>query len=115
MKKIVMIFVCFLLCSCGSKNKLVTNDKELQKILDDNNYIIIDVRSNEEYNSGHIVDSINIPVNLIDENINIDQNKTILVYCLSGGRSKIAYDTLISLGYDVYDLGAYDKIDLPKE
>lgn len=38
----------------------------------------------------------------------------ILVYCRSGNRSKLAYDELKKLGYDVYDLGAMDNVDLPK-
>ena len=68
-----------------------------------------------EYNGGHVVDAINIPHNEIDENVNLDKDKTILVYCMSGTRSEAAYNILISLGYDVYDLGAFSEIDLPKK
>ena len=45
----------------------------------------------------------------------ISKNKVIFVYCKSGNRSKIAFNTLKNLGYEVYDLGAFTEIDLPKE
>ena len=45
----------------------------------------------------------------------LDKSKTILVYCQSGNRSGMSYNILISLGYEVYDLGAFESIDLPKE
>lgn len=63
--------------------------------------VIIDVRSESEYASGHIKNAINIPVDTIN-NINdivSDKNKTILVYCKSGNRSKMASEELIKLGY----------------
>ena len=79
------------------------------------NYIVVDVRYDYEYSEGHVVNSINIPYDTINSNINLDKNKTILVYCKSGKRSKIAYDKLKELNYDVIDLGAYDKVTLDKE
>lgn len=63
----------------------------------------------------HLADAINIPYDEIDNNIDLDKDKLILVYCMSDTRSSIAYTKLTELGYEVYDLGAYDKIDLPKE
>lgn len=78
-------------------------------------YVIVDVRTKEEYNESHIKDAINIPYDEIDENIEIDKDKVIFVYCKSGNRSGIAYNTLKSLGYTVYDLGAFNNIDLEKE
>lgn len=115
MKKILIMIVCFMLCGCSDKNLIKTSDKELQKILDKNEYIIVDVRSKMEYSGGHVVDAINIPHNEIDENVKLDKDKTILVYCMSGTRSAAAYDILTGLGYDVYDLGAFSEIDLPKQ
>ena len=112
MKKILLILLILLIVGC---DKQLTEEEKLKKVLSSNNYIIIDVRYDYEYNEGHLVDAINIPYESIDKNINIDKNKTILVYCKSGKRSKIAYDKLKELGYDVIDLGAYDKIDLKKE
>lgn len=111
MKKVFFILCLFLLFSgCTKKEK-----SELKKILDENNYIVVDVRTKEEYNTGHVVHSLNIPYDEIDEDVNLDKNKTILVYCRSGNRSSIAYQTLKKLGYKVMDLGAYNDVSLEKE
>ena len=77
--------------------------------------IIIDVRTKEEYEEGHIKGAINIPYDQIDENIKLDKTQKLKVYCKSGKRSAIAYEKLKELGYDVDDLGAYDTIELEKE
>ncbi len=110
MKKFLSLLgITLLLTGCSSK------DDELLSILDEDNYIIVDVRTNEEYSEGHLVGALNIPYDSIDENVDLDTDKTILVYCRSGQRSKIAKATLLNLGFDVYDMGAFEKIDLPKE
>lgn len=87
----------------------------LDEVLNNGNYVILDVRTEEEFNTGHIKDSLNIPYDEIDENINLDKNKVILVYCRSGVRSKKAYSSLKSLGYKVIDMGSYESINLEKE
>lgn len=117
MQKIfIMLCLITLICGCASKaNNTNQKNEVLEKILKENNYIIVDVRTKEEYANGHVVNSINIPYDEIDESTNLDKEKTIIVYCRSGNRSKKAYNTLKSLGYDVYDLGAYDTIYLEKE
>lgn len=83
--------------------------------MSENEYIIVDVRTEREFEEGHIVGAINTPLVEIDEEVELDKEKVILVYCFSGGRSKDAHDKLKSLGYEVYDLGAFSEIDLPKE
>lgn len=110
MKKILIILI-ILLCGCSNK----TEEKEFKTIMQENEYVIIDVRSNVEYNNGHIENAINIPHTEINENINIDKDLVVFVYCQSGIRSQNAYNTLTNLGYTVYDLGAFNNIDLPKE
>ncbi len=124
MKKVLIYFLLivlsFTLYGCNSNNEEVTDNSlsiedKMNNIIETNNYIIVDVRSEDEYNEGHVVDSINIPYDQIDENINLDKTKTIMVYCRSGNRSSIAYNTLVGLGYDVLDLGAYESINLEKE
>lgn len=108
MKKILILIIMLLLCSCKK-----TNELNLETIINNDNYIIVDVRTSDEYEESHLKDAINIPYDQIDGTL--DKNKTILVYCQSGRRSKIAHDKLTNLGFTVYDLGAFLEIDLPKE
>lgn len=108
MKKIIIgLIFCLALCGCENKS-------EVEKLMEENEYIILDVREKNEYNSEHLVGAINISLDEL-ENKNLDKNKLIFVYCKSGTRSNIAYETLTNLGYNVYDLGAIATIDLPKE
>ena len=76
---------------------------DIEKIMNENeNYIILDVRTIEEYNDGHIPGAICIPNETIDENVvNKLPNKEqlILIYCRSGNRSKQAAEKLQKLGY----------------
>ena len=109
MKKIILLILCFLLIGCGEA------ETNIKKIMEKNEYIVVDVRSAWEYSKSHVVNSINIPYETIDENTDLDKDKVIFVYCQSGGRSSIAFEILKNLGYTVYDLGAYESVDLPKE
>lgn len=95
--------------------KVVDKSSEINEIIKEGNYIILDVREDYEYKESHVKGAINIPYNKIDENTKLDKEKTILVYCKSGKRSSIAYQTLTDLGYNVYDMGAFDSISLEKE
>lgn len=118
MKKLLLIIILLLpLCACTNQEKNTKNDKEslVEKVIDENNYVLLDVRTKEEFDESHLVGALNIPYDTIDEKTNLDKTKTILVYCRSGNRSNIASKTLQDLGFTVIDLGAYDKINLPKE
>ncbi len=120
MKKIIFILGCllFIFCitGCKSSESKVQEEKTLEQLISENNYILLDVRSEEEFSKGHLVGALNIPHDVIRENLSfLDKSKVLLVYCRSGNRSKLAYNTLKGLGYQVYDLGAYDSIDLEKE
>ena len=79
------------------------------------NYIILDVRTEAEFNEGHIEGAILLPVDQIKkdaENVLPDKEKLILIYCRSGNRSKTAADQLIDMGYkNVMDFGGI--IDWP--
>lgn len=110
---IIIIFSILFLCGCSNN---VYNEEKINNIVKDKEYVIIDVRTKEEYDTGHIVDSINIPVDTITlENIEEYKDKIIFVYCKSGNRSNIASAYLKDLGLNVYDMGAYANIELPKE
>jgi len=71
--------------------------------------IILDVRTQEEFDSGHIKNAILLPdfdVREKAESVISDKNQTILVYCRSGRRSEAASRELVDLGYTrVYDFG----------
>ena len=76
---------------------------EIVKIMEENeNYIILDVRTFEEYNEGHIPNAICIPNETIDKNVVEklpNKEQLILIYCRSGNRSKQATEKLLNLGY----------------
>ena len=80
----------------------ITAEKAKQLMDTEENYIILDVRTQEEYDQGHIPGAILIPDNRIDadaEKVLTDKNQLILVYCRSGRRSKLAAEHLVQLGY----------------
>ncbi len=121
-KLLICLLLSLLLVGCSNNDtkkvtvhSLPNEEKSINSIIEKDNYIIVDVRTKEEYEESHIKGAINIPYDEINENIKLDKSKTIMVYCKSGTRSNIAYNTLISLGYDSYDMGAFDNINLDKE
>ena len=76
---------------------------EAKALMDsESGYIIIDARTQEEYDQGHIPDAILIPEYEIADRAEKelpDKDQLILVYCRSGRRSKIAAEELVKLGY----------------
>lgn len=113
MKKLAYLLLAIFLLSACSNNKV--EKRTLDDIINDNNYIIIDVRTKEEYDEGHVINAVNIPYDEIDETIDLDKSKDILVYCKSGKRASIAEQTLKELDYNVYNLGGYDQVPFDKE
>ena len=76
--------------------------------------IIIDVRSPQEYSSGHIEESINIPLDKLDAQLSKlkDKNQPIITCCASGMRSGSAKSILISKGYEqVYNGGGWMSLN----
>ena len=82
------------------------------KSLVENGAIIIDVRSPQEYDSGHIKGSKNIPVNIIQREIgNIKKlGKPIITVCKSGARSSMAKSVLKGAGIEVYNGGPWNVL-----
>lgn len=104
MKKIVsLLFICLLITGCSSKYTVIDYNKAVE-ILKEENTVIIDVREEDEYNSGHIKDAINIPLDNISK-IEYDKDTKIILYCASGIRSTEAAKELSDLGYtNIYNL-----------
>ena len=118
---VIMILSLFIISGCSTVvNKYTTKSvenssvtkitaKEAKVEIDKGNVIILDVRTKEEYTSGHIETSILIPVNDLEkevENILKDKEQKVLIYCRSGNRSSQAAKLLVKMGYtNVYDFG----------
>ena len=81
-----------------------------KEMMDTQEAVILDVREQHEYDSGHIPGAVLLPVGTITEDTAaavIDNLDTVvLVYCRSGNRSKTASQALVDLGYTkVYEFG----------
>ena len=81
-----------------------------KEMMDTQEVLILDVREQHEYDSGHIPRAVLLPVGTIAEDTAasvIDELDTVvLVYCRSGNRSKTASQALADLGYtNVYEFG----------
>ena len=92
--------------------------EEAKQIMDsEDGYIILDARTQEEYDQGHIPGAIVISHEEIAEkaeDVLTDKDQLILVYCRSGRRSKIAAEALVELGYtNIKEFGGI--IDWPYE
>ena len=126
MKKLILLLLAvMMLTACGQDKE---NDQgavyvnitaeEAKQIMDTKEgYIILDVRTQEEYDQGHIPGAILISHEEIAEkaeDVLTDKDQLILVYCRSGRRSKIAVEALVELGYtNIKEFGGI--IDWPYE
>ena len=92
--------------------------EEAKQIMDsEEGYIILDTRTQEEYDEGHIPGAIVIPYDEITDRAEEelpDKDQLLLVYCRSGRRSKLAAEALVELGYtNIKEFGGI--IDWPYE
>lgn len=104
MKKLIsLMIICLLITGCGVKYQTIDSNKAMD-IINNEGAIIVDVRENDEYNEGHILNAINIPLGKISE-INYDKETNIIVYCATGVRSGEAAKKLEEMGYTkIYNL-----------
>ena len=88
--------------------KKITSD-EAKKMMESEKTIVVDVRTTEEYNEGHIPNAVSIPLETIENEAEEklkNKDDLILVYCRSGRRSREAALKLIEKGYtNVIDFG----------
>ena len=84
--------------------------KRIDEYVDEvnDNIVLIDVRSQEEYREGHFKGSQNIPLETI-RNINIDKSKILYVYWYRGSRSASAVRQLKAMGYNAINIGGIYK------
>ena len=96
-------FGCIGCSTGGSATYEQISGAEAKALMDnESGYIIIDARTQSEYDEGHIPNAILIPEYEIADRAEkelTNKNQLILVYCRSGRRSKIAAEELVKLGY----------------
>jgi phage shock protein E len=106
MKKIFAIGL-FIVCFCVGCNF------SKEDVMLDKNGVLIDVRTPEEFASGHIEGAINISHDIIGNNIAEvvpDKSTPIYMYCRSGRRVGVAMEILSGLGYtNMYNLGGFEE------
>lgn len=112
MKRFILIMLSITACSSNSD---VVDASYIQKNLNNPKIVLIDVRSNEEFRSGHIPNTkYNIPLERLRDDfkkglVNIPKDDTIVVYCKKGILSAKAYEILRALGYNVkHYKGSFD-------
>jgi len=97
---------------------MLISPEEVKSMMEENeDFTLVDVRTQAEYDEGHIPGSVLIPVDELEERaggILADKDAKIVIYCRTGNRTKTAGEILKRLGYrNLYDLGGI--VDWPYE
>ena len=102
----VLIIVILLIATNSSKNEItrIENSTDFSEVLKQDNLVLIDVRSKEEYNESHIPRAINIPYDELENKVKYDKALNIVVYSYNDSRSHLATTVLEKLGYkNIYE------------
>jgi len=88
----------------------IISQEKAYEMMQDPNVLVLDVREQSEFDALHIPGAVLLPVGDIDEEtaraVIPEKDTTVLVYCRSGNRSKVASSALVQLGYTaVYEFG----------
>ena len=111
---LLSVLAIFVLAGCNKETaensyKQISMDEAVTMMAEETDYIILDVRTPEEFAEKHILNAINVPNETIGENEIPElprKDQMILVYCRSGNRSKQASEKLVKLGYtNIYEFG----------
>jgi rhodanese-related sulfurtransferase len=126
MKKLILLLLAVMMfTACGQDTEnnqeavyMNITAEEAKQIMDsEEGYIILDTRTQEEYDEGHIPGAIVIPHDEITDRAEEelpDKDQLLLVYCRSCRRSKLAAEALVELGYtNIKEFGGI--IDWPYE
>ena len=115
---LLIMMLAMTVAGCGDEGESlgyvqISTEEAVTMMAEQENYVILDVRTPEEYAERHIAGAVNLPneeigTEPIEELPDLDQ--LILVYCRSGNRSKQASEKLVKLGYtNVYEFGGINN------
>ena len=116
MKRILTLILAMLLVLSGCGGTTMENtyqqitQEEAKDMMDTQEVIVLDVREQDEFDTGHIPEAVLLPVGTITKDaaaaVIDDLDTVVLVYCRSGNSSKTASQVLADLGYtNVYEFG----------
>jgi phage shock protein E len=97
-----LLFICLSSCAPAQPKMMTVKTGKFERLMDKNNTVVIDVRTAEEFNTGHIPGAINIDVegDNFRENIKaLDTSKNYLLYCRTGRRSETALKVMMDHGF----------------
>lgn len=110
---VILIVIILIITAISNMSKesvtVIKDNSELSEILKQEDVVIIDVRTENEYNESHIPRAINIPYDEIEDNVNYDKNMKIVVYSDNDSRSHLASVVLEKMGYtNIYESNMND-------
>ncbi len=98
-----------MLTGCQRNSNIIEPDEAKTMLASDNSIVLLDVRTQEEYDEEHIAGSVLIPLHTLEQTLKSsypELDTTFIIYCRSGNRSADALDIMQAMGYEnVYDLG----------
>lgn len=117
MKYLVLVLVVLGLTmsfmNSGDSKNLVSYEELQQSLSNKEAIVLLDVRTQEEFDNGHIPGAVLLPYDEVEEKaakLLPDKDREIVIYCRSGRRSAIAKDSLEALGYtNVKDFGGMNR------
>ena len=116
MKRIISLLLALigLLSGCGgtkmNNTYIQITQEKAKQMMDEQKVLILDVREQSEFDSGHIANAVLLPLGSITAEtaaaVIPAKDTVVLVYCRSGNRSKTASNALVELGYtNIYEFG----------
>lgn len=102
----LLLGILVLLTACGNAGYKNVSTEDAKQLIDNNEVVVLDVRTPDEFQEGHIPNATLIPLQELENSLNeIDKEQTYLVVCRSGNRSAQASQILSSNGFsNIYNM-----------
>ena len=104
---LITLLFAFVLSGCSQQDFVSQGNEDFAKTISKKSTQLVDVRTPQEYEAGHIPGALNIDVKSTDFDTQVaklNKKKPVAVYCRSGVRSRIAASKMAGMGFTVYNL-----------